>query len=292
VAVHDDSSFEAFVAARGAALLRTARLLCRAPEDAEDICQAALERAYRNWTRVHADRDPEPYVRRILVNLVISRARRAKLLTFVPLLSVSEPAAYGHPPEVELRGELIRGLRALPPRQRAVLVLRYWEDLPEAQVADVLGCAVGTVKAHAPGERGVVPVRRSGPAPRPSRTRWPIRVRGTGVRTSGRLDIGRVLVLHQSLGHGAGHPRDDYRPGRLRRRRTAGRGRAAYSVVAGQECGTVHPAGRAARARSGGFRRYCRHLVAAAGSGGGGAGPQGVRGRADDILAGIEIIDP
>ena len=160
--MHDDSSFEEFVAARGAALLRSARLLCRVPEDAEDVCQAALERAYRNWKRVYAGRDPEPYVRRILVNLVISRARRAKLLTFVPLLSVAGgatgSATDGHQSGVELRGELIRGLRALPPRQRAVLVLRYWEDLPEAQVAEVLGCAVGTVKAHA--SRGLARLRQ------------------------------------------------------------------------------------------------------------------------------------
>ncbi|HLV57443.1 MAG TPA: sigma factor [Natronosporangium sp.] len=91
--MREDSSFETFVAARGTALLRLARLLCRDPDDAEDGCQPALERAYRNWRRVHTTRDPERYVRRILVNLVISRARRAKLLTFVPLRSVAEPTA-------------------------------------------------------------------------------------------------------------------------------------------------------------------------------------------------------
>jgi RNA polymerase sigma-70 factor (sigma-E family) len=161
VAAHDDGSFEAFVAARGAALLRTARLLCRQPEDAEDVCQAALERAYRHWGRVQQE-NPEPYVRRILVNLVINRARRAKLLTFVSLPPGGvEPAAerphHGGRSGVELRGELINGLRALPPRQRAVLVLRYWEDMSEAQAADVLGCSVGTVKAQA--SRGLARLR-------------------------------------------------------------------------------------------------------------------------------------
>lgn len=156
MASHDDGSFEAFVAARGAALLRTARLLCRVPEDAEDVCQAALERAYRHWGRVRQE-NPEPYVRRILVNLVINRARRSKILTFVSLHSHAEPSDDGHGPAVELRGELIKGLRALPSRQRAVLVLRYWEDMSEAQAAAMLGCSVGTVKAQA--SRGLARLR-------------------------------------------------------------------------------------------------------------------------------------
>jgi RNA polymerase sigma-70 factor (sigma-E family) len=171
VASHDDGSFEAFVAARGAALLRTARLLCRAPEDAEDVCQAALERAYRHWSRIRGD-NPEPYVRRILVNLVINRARRAALLSFVTLgdhsdRTTDDPSARAAPgaaaeadrdrAAVEVRGALIAGLRALSPRQRAVLVLRYWEDMSEAQAGEILGCSVGTVKAHA--SRGLARLR-------------------------------------------------------------------------------------------------------------------------------------
>lgn len=156
MAARDDGSFEEFVATRGAALLRTARLLCRVPDDAEDLCQSALERAYRNWGRLRSE-DPGPYVHRILVNLVINRARRAKLLSFVSLGSVAEPVAESPDGGVELRGELIRWLRALPPRQRAVLVLRYWEDMSEAQAAELLGCSVGTVKAQA--SRGLAKLR-------------------------------------------------------------------------------------------------------------------------------------
>jgi RNA polymerase sigma-70 factor (sigma-E family) len=137
-------------------LLRTARLLCREPEDAEDMCQAALERAYRSWPRIQED-NPEPYVRRILVNLVISRSRRAKLISFVALGSLDRPAPEAHGPGVELRGELMKGLRALSPRQRAVLVLRYWEDMSEAQAAEALGVSVGTVKAQA--SRGLARLR-------------------------------------------------------------------------------------------------------------------------------------
>lgn len=157
MASRDDGSFEEFVAARGAALLRTARLMCRVPEDAEDVCQAALERAYRNWGRIRAGHDPAPYVRRILLNLVFSRSRRASLLTFVSLGSTPEPVAESRAGALEVRRELIRSLRALPPRQRAVLVLRYWEDLSEVETAEALGCSVGTVKSQA--SRGLARLR-------------------------------------------------------------------------------------------------------------------------------------
>ncbi|MEU6410865.1 SigE family RNA polymerase sigma factor [Microbispora sp. NPDC046933] len=138
--------FAEFVAARGTSLLRTAYLTCGASDDAEDVLQAALERACRSWHRVHKDADPEPYVRRIIVNLAISRARRRALLRIIPTHSPPEtpaPAA-----DVELRQVLMDGLRALPPRQRAVVVLRFWEDMTEAQTAKVLGCSVGTVKSQ------------------------------------------------------------------------------------------------------------------------------------------------
>jgi RNA polymerase sigma-70 factor (sigma-E family) len=153
----DDGSFVEFVAARGTALQRTARLLCGSREDAEDLLQTALEKAYRNWPKVSAEADPEPYVRRILVNTMISRGRRWKVLREI---NVADPPEVPAPPEthaVELRGALIGELRALGPRQRAVLVLRYWEDLPEAEIAQVLGCSVGTVKSQA--SRGLAQLR-------------------------------------------------------------------------------------------------------------------------------------
>lgn len=146
--MRDDRTFEEFVAARGSALLRTATLLCAASRhDAEDVVQSALEKAYRHWSRIEGD--PEPYVRRILVNLTISRARRRKILREV---HVAEPPDTEIPEAADgvvLRDALIRELHRLPPRQRAVLVLRYWEDLSEAQTAQLLGCSVGTVKSQA-----------------------------------------------------------------------------------------------------------------------------------------------
>jgi len=145
----DDGSFVEFVERRGSALLRTAQLMCGARQDAEDVLQSALEKAYRHWGRLDAEVDPEPYVRRILVNLVISRARRWKIIREIQMARLPEVpvSASGH--DVELRGALIEELQQLGPRQRAVLVLRYWEDLSEQETAEMLGCSVGTVKSQA-----------------------------------------------------------------------------------------------------------------------------------------------
>ncbi|TDD72796.1 SigE family RNA polymerase sigma factor [Actinomadura rubrisoli] len=153
----DDESFVEFVAGRGNALLRTASLLCGAHQDAEDMLQTALEKAYRHWGRLDADTDPEPYVRRILVNLVISRSRRWKVLREIQMARLPETPAVSSDHAVELRGTLMKELRKLGPRQRAVLVLRFWEDLSEAETAQALGCSVGTVKSQA--SRGLARLR-------------------------------------------------------------------------------------------------------------------------------------
>ncbi|TDC57255.1 SigE family RNA polymerase sigma factor [Actinomadura sp. KC345] len=153
----DDESFVEFVAARGDALLRTAALMCGARQDAEDILQTALEKAYRHWGRLEAGTDPEPYVRRILVNLVISRSRRWKVLREIQMARLPEKPAVSSDHAVELRGTLMDELRKLGPRQRAVLVLRFWEDLSEAETAQALGCSVGTVKSQA--SRGLARLR-------------------------------------------------------------------------------------------------------------------------------------
>jgi RNA polymerase sigma-70 factor (sigma-E family) len=143
-------SFEDFVLARSASLLRTALLLTgQNRAEAEDLLQLALERAYRHWTRVHASGEPERYVRRILANASADRWRRLARRPEQPL----PPGEVGlitpdRSSEVAERDYLLRALARLPPRQRAVLVLRYFDDLPEAEIADVLGCSVGTVKSQ------------------------------------------------------------------------------------------------------------------------------------------------
>lgn len=136
--------FEAFVAARYAALLRTAYLLTGDHHDAEDLLQQTLVRAVGAWGRI--DGDPEPYVRAILVRQNVSRwrVRRWRELTTDQL---PERPAGGPDPDDRLL--LHRALGTLAPRQRAVIVLRYFEDLTEAQTAEALGIAVGTVKSQA-----------------------------------------------------------------------------------------------------------------------------------------------
>ncbi|WP_043631836.1 SigE family RNA polymerase sigma factor [Nonomuraea candida] len=140
-----EHDFGAFVAARATTLLRVAYLACGDRSEAEDLLQTALERTYRNWDRVR-HHSPEPYVRRVIVNAAISRARRRAILRIIPVRSLPDTPARSA--DVDLRQVLMDALRALPPRQRAVVVLRYWEDLSEHQTAEVLGCTVGTVKSQ------------------------------------------------------------------------------------------------------------------------------------------------
>jgi RNA polymerase sigma-70 factor (sigma-E family) len=151
--------FEDFVRARSAALFRTAMLLTgqNRPE-AEDLLQGALERAYRRWGRICRSGDPERYVRRSLANASTDRWRRLGRRGERQLAAdASGPVTGDHAGEVADRDFLLRALAELPPRQRAVLVLRYYCDLPEAEIADALGCTPGTVKSQA--SRGLARLR-------------------------------------------------------------------------------------------------------------------------------------
>jgi RNA polymerase sigma-70 factor (sigma-E family) len=135
--------FEGFVAARSAALLRTAYLLTRDHALAEDLLQTALTKAYLAWSRI--DGEPEPYVRRIIVNTYSSWWRR-KWNGERPTDELPETAAADQ--GLGESGDLWDALGRLPRRQRAVVVLRYFEDLTEAQTAELLGITVGTVKSQ------------------------------------------------------------------------------------------------------------------------------------------------
>jgi RNA polymerase sigma-70 factor (sigma-E family) len=140
----DRSGFEAFVTARRPALLRTAYLLTGSHADAEDLVQVALVKTVPHWRRI-ADR-PEPYVRQVLARESISRWRRRRWREPATAVLPERPVVG---PDVDRRLVLERALGALPPRQRAVIVLRYYEDLTEKETASVLGIAVGTVKSQA-----------------------------------------------------------------------------------------------------------------------------------------------
>jgi len=151
-------SFEDFVHARAGSLLRTALLLTgQNRAEAEDLLQLALERAYRHWHRVCDSGDPERYVRRILANASADRWRRLTRRPEQALPAGEGPGIPDRTAEVADRDFLLRALAGLPPRQRAVLVLRYFDDLSEAEVAEMLGCSLGTVKSQA--ARGLARLR-------------------------------------------------------------------------------------------------------------------------------------
>ena len=154
-----DSSFEDFVGGSSARLFTMARLLTGGNRaEAEDLLQGAYERAYRRWGRISRRADPERYVRQILVNASVDRWRWRRRHPEAPLpVSAPGPVTTDMATAVADRDLLLRGLAALPPRQRAVLVLRYFEDLPEAETAVLLGCSVGTVKSQA--ARGLARLR-------------------------------------------------------------------------------------------------------------------------------------
>ena len=148
---HDPAvaDLESFLAERGEPLLRTAVLLTGSKEAGEDLLQAGLERLLRHWHRI--DGDPEGYLRRTLYNLAADGWRRQRAWRRrLPLLQNETATAVADGTrEVDTRDALIRLLIQLPPRQRAVIVARYWEQLSEAETAAVLGCSVGSVKASA-----------------------------------------------------------------------------------------------------------------------------------------------
>lgn len=145
---------DALVAERGDVLLGTAVLLVGSRTAGEDLLQAALERLVRHWSRVRGDK--EGYLRRTIYHLAVdqwrSRRRRPEVLA-----QVEPPGQPDGTDAVHLRHALMQALATLPPRQRAVLVLRYWEQLSEVEAAEVLGCSVGTVKSTA--SRGLARLR-------------------------------------------------------------------------------------------------------------------------------------
>ncbi|RKN46319.1 SigE family RNA polymerase sigma factor [Micromonospora endolithica] len=142
-----DQEFTSFVNERGDALLRVAYALAGNQHGAEDLLQNALAKAYARWTRIRGD--AEPYVRRILYHDQVSGWRRLARRPEVSVAVLPEPAVVRDSgQDADLRLLLRDALRALPPRQRAVLTLRYLEDLSVEQTAAMLGCHTGTVASQ------------------------------------------------------------------------------------------------------------------------------------------------
>ncbi|MGH3187938.1 MAG: SigE family RNA polymerase sigma factor [Streptosporangiaceae bacterium] len=152
-------SFEEFVQDSSPRLFRTALLLTGHDRPAaEDLLQVALERAYRHWARICRSEEPERYVRRILANASHDRWRRAARSRERSMhAGDAEAVTDDHAAIVADRDLLMRALAGLPKRQRTVLVLRYYSDLSELEIADVLGCSAGTVKSQA--SRGLARLR-------------------------------------------------------------------------------------------------------------------------------------
>jgi RNA polymerase sigma-70 factor (sigma-E family) len=144
----DEAEFRRYAADRWTSLMRTAYLLTGDHGHAEDLTQTTLANAYASWPRVRRADNVDGYVRRMLVNANARRFRKRRvpedLTDDVPTQAVdSDQNALAE------RGDLLRALATLPYRQRAVVVLRYWEDMSEVEVANLLGCSVGTVKSQA-----------------------------------------------------------------------------------------------------------------------------------------------
>ena len=138
-------AFHAYVSARSGPLLRTAYLLTGNRADAEDLLQTALAKTFLSWDRIREREALDAYVRRIMVNTQTSFWRRRR-----PETAYDEVPDAGSPDQTgasDLHDALWQALATLPPRQRAIVVLRYYENLTEAETAQVLGVSVGTVKS-------------------------------------------------------------------------------------------------------------------------------------------------
>ena len=146
--IEREADFSAYVRARQKAFARFAYLLTGDPHSAEDLVQSALAKVYARWDHISTVVAPEAYVRMVLVNEHTTwwrRTWRHRERTDSELIRVIDPPAAttsGHD------SELWAHVRSLPGQQRAAVVLRYYEDLTEAQTAEILGCSVGTVKSH------------------------------------------------------------------------------------------------------------------------------------------------
>ena len=153
----EESLFRAFVHGRSQALARSAYLLTGDHAAAEDLLQSALVSTWLHWSRIKDKALVEGYVRRSMINTLTSWRRR-RSYGEVPVAALPDGSTGDAGGAADDRLVIVAALRRLPPRQRAAVVLRYCEDLPESQVAQALGCPVGTARSHA--SRGVARLRQ------------------------------------------------------------------------------------------------------------------------------------
>lgn len=145
-----DDDFDQYASARWPTLVRSAQYLGCSRSDAEDLAQEALIRAYQRWPRVIAARDPDAYVYRILFNSFAKKRKRFWIRERpTPREDLDVERSTDHAVEVSTRVSIRAALNRLPVEQRAVDVLRFYADLTERQVSDVIGIPLGTVKSRA-----------------------------------------------------------------------------------------------------------------------------------------------
>jgi RNA polymerase sigma-70 factor (sigma-E family) len=142
----DDGDFQEFVRDRSRALLRAAYLLTGNRADAEDLVQSVLAKTYLAWDRIEDRAALDGYVRRAMVNTHISLWRRRRVEEF-PTDEVPDQAAADHSAGSDMQESLQRAIARLPQRMRDAVMLRYYEDMTEAEVAEALGVSLGTVKS-------------------------------------------------------------------------------------------------------------------------------------------------
>jgi len=148
VSAVSDEEFREFMRGRWPAMVRLAYGLTGDLGHAEDVAQGAFARAYASWERVMRTGDPDAYVRRIVINENNSRFRKRRVAERL-VDAVPEPPGQSQVDPLSDSEALLKALRRLGPRQRAVIVLRFWMDMSEAETAAALNCSVGTVKSQA-----------------------------------------------------------------------------------------------------------------------------------------------
>lgn len=148
MARRDRVAFTEFVAARSGALYRAAYLMVGDAQLAQDLVQEALTKTYVAWPHLRDPANAEAYTRKAITTTAISWFRRKRWTAERPTGIMPDRASIGHDDAVTQREWLWRALQTLPARQRAAIVLRFYEDLTEAQTAAAMGCAVGTVKSQ------------------------------------------------------------------------------------------------------------------------------------------------
>jgi RNA polymerase sigma-70 factor (sigma-E family) len=154
--VTDDRDFSVFVDANARRLQQLAWVLTGDWASAQDLVQATLEKCWPKWSRISTHASPEGYVRQVMMS-VFFRWRRRHWVGEYPHAELPERPADDVFAAVELRNTISAAMLSLPPRQRAVIALRYYEDLSEEQTARVLGCSIGNVKSQ--GSRALAKLR-------------------------------------------------------------------------------------------------------------------------------------